>query len=203
MHGPKEDIRHTTAENTKSKDVYFMLHIPKCAGRTCAYFIASNFGEINNNRTEFEGKYSGNKVFSPTKRKSPYRYFGKRYNWTHTIDTDSKDFVIGHHITKSLIKKFKNRNIKETVLVRDPIGHFFSHYNFRMQKYTNAGLNAFGFDIWYKSRRSDPISKYILAYLEISLFKRFVLSDQAKLDLILDALSGFWHVAESTRTVEN
>jgi hypothetical protein len=200
----KENNRHLSVENAAGKDLYFVLHIPKCAGRTIEDFIVSNFGDRgvwtsgetkkwSSKNDEYEGLYGG-RVFFPTKRKSPYRYFGRRYNWTDTIDPDSKDFVIGFYIAKSLQEKFPNRNIRETVLIRDPVGHFYSHYNFRMQKYTNAGMKAFDFDLFYKSWPPDPISKFIFSYLEVPFFKQFVLSDQAKLDYLLDALAGFWHV---------
>ncbi len=63
-----------------------------------------------------------------------------------------------------------------------------------MQKYTNAGMKAFDFDLFYKSWPPDPISKFIFSYLEVPYLKQFALSDQAKLDFILDALTDFWHV---------
>jgi len=196
MSGVKQDIRQVSAEKTKGRDVYFMLHIPKCAGRTTQTFIASNFGDkdINPDITALSERYLGENIYWPDRGKAPYRYFGMKYVGVDKITPESIDFAIGFFISKSLKRQFANRNIKESVLVRDPVGHFFSHYNFRMQKYTNAGMNAFGFDIWYKSRSPDPISKFIFAYLEVPFYKQLVLSDQAKLDLILDALTGFWHV---------
>ncbi len=69
MHGVKEDIRPVSTENANGKDVYFILHIPKCAGRTVEDFIVSNFadrgvwtsGETkiwSSKNDEFEGLYA-------------------------------------------------------------------------------------------------------------------------------------------------
>lgn len=200
MNDVKQQKRKVSVGEPEGGDVYFILHIPKCAGRTVQHFIVSKFGDksIASDERDKSECFLGNNIFYPSRRKAPYRYFGKFYDDSDLVSPDPIDFVLGHYITNSLKDRFPNRNIKETVLVRDPVGHFFSHYNFRMQKYTNSGLNAFGFKLWYKSRRPNPISKYILQYLEVPFFRQLFLSDQHKLDLILDALSEFLFVGVHT-----
>ena len=36
---------HMICNNAQSKNVYCILHIPKCAGRTVQHFLVSNFGD--------------------------------------------------------------------------------------------------------------------------------------------------------------
>jgi len=182
--------------NAQSKDVYFILHIPKCAGRTVQHFLVSNFGDecIGLRERDKSERHLGERILFPARRKAPYRYFGKRYENIVPASLDSIDFVFGFYLSKSMKAKFANRNVKQAVLIRDPVGHFYSHYNFRMGKYAAQGMTPFSFDLWYKSRRPNPISKYLFSYLEIPYRTHIFLSDQAKLDLILDELSEFWHV---------
>jgi len=139
-------------------------------------------------------RHPGDRILIPARRKAPYRYFGKRYEKIEPASLDSIDFVFGFYLSKSMKAKFVNRNVKQAVLLRDPVSHFYSHYNFRMGKYAAEGMTPFRFDLWYKSRRPNPISKYLFSYLEIPYRTHVFLSDQAKLDLILDGLSDFCHV---------
>lgn len=182
--------------NRQSKDVYFILHIPKCAGRTVQHFLVANFGNKSTDlrNGQRSGIHSAERILFPARRKAPYRYFGKRYADTDPAARDSADFVFGFYLSKSLKAEFPGRNVKQAVLVRDPVSHFYSHYNFRMAKYAAQGMAPFSFDLWYKSRRPNPISKYLFSYLEVPYRTHLLLSDQDKLELLLDGLSDFWHV---------
>ena len=178
------------------RDVYFILHIPKCAGRTIQKFLLSNFGDrmsvpATGGRS---GRHPGKRILIPARRKAPFRFFGKRYQSLAVASLDAVDFVFGFYVSKSMKTHFADRNVKQAVLLRDPVGHFFSHYNFRMGKYTDRGMKPFDFDLWYKSRRPNPISKYLFAYLEVPYIRHVFMSDQAKLDLIIDGFADFWHV---------
>lgn len=179
-----------------ARDVYFILHIPKCAGRTVQNFLMSKFGDgasapVKKGRS---ARYIGRRILFPGRRKAPFRFFGKRYQSLAAVSFDAVDFVFGFYVTRSMRTYFPDRNVKQAVLIRDPVSHFFSHYNFRMGKYAGQGLRPFGFDLWYKSRRPNPISKYLFAYLEVPFLSHVFMSDQRKLDVILDGLADFWHV---------
>lgn len=178
------------------RDVYFILHIPKCAGRTVQNFLKTRFGdgEPAPVKTGRSARYIGRRILFPGRRKAPFRFFGKRYESLTDVSLSAVDFVFGFYVTRSMMAHFPDRNVKQAVLIRDPVGHFFSHYNFRMGKYTAQGLRPFGFDLWYKSRRPNPISKYLFAYLEVPFIRHVFMSDQKKLDVILDGLADFWHV---------
>lgn len=178
------------------RDVYFILHIPKCAGRTVQNFLKTKFGygESAPVKKGRSGWYIGRRILFPGRRKAPYRFFGKRYESLSAVSLSTVDFVFGFYVTKSMMAHFPDRNVKQAVLIRDPVSHFYSHYNFRMGKYVAQGLRPFGFDLWYKSRRPNPISKYLFAYLEVPFIRHVFMSDQKKLDVILDGLADFWHV---------
>jgi len=184
------------AKDMQAKDVYFILHIPKCAGRTVQHFLTSNFAEKPSGllNRDAGATHPESRILIPARRKAPYRYLGKRYEQIAPGSLDSIDFVFGFYLSKSMKADFVNRNVKQAVLVRDPVSHFYSHYNFRMAKYAAQGMTPFSFDLWYKSRRPNPISKYLFSYLEIPYRTHIFLSDQAKLNLILQGLSEFWHV---------
>lgn len=196
VHETVEEGDHTPSRRHRPRDVYFILHIPKCAGRTVQNFLVSNFGNRATDppadvRSE---QRLGERILFPARRKAPFRFFGKRYKSLAAVALDDVDFVFGFYVSRSMKAFFADRNVKQAVLIRDPVSHIFSHYNFRMRKYTDQGMKPFSFDLWYKSRRPNPISKYLFAYLEVPSIQHIFMSDQSKLALIVDGLADFWHV---------
>ena len=77
---------------TDNNDVYFIYHLPKCAGGTVEKFLEN----------KFENSY-----IRPERRKSPQIYFSNRtYTLPKNLDISKIRFVSGHFFGDSLIKIF-------------------------------------------------------------------------------------------------
>ena len=162
------------------RPVYFLVHVPKCAGTTVEAYVTRRFADA---------------ILLPTRRRSPRRHFGPKYVLPEAIEFDRVEFVIGHNFTRALKHRFPGRPIREAVLLRDPVGHMFSHYNSRLRRYRRHGWTRYDFADFYRGRVANPISHFILnRYLEIPTARLAILSDARKFRLLEDLLAGFWHV---------
>jgi hypothetical protein len=109
----------------------------------------------------------------------------------------------GHHIGTSIDRLFAGRPIRRSILLRDPVSHAVSYYNFRMMRYLSQGLKTYSFDLAYRARPKNFITHYILHnFLEISWPRLLVLSAIEKRALVNQFLSCCWFVGNHTRCSE-
>jgi len=106
----------------------------------------------------------------------------------------------GHYIGSSIERIFAGRQIRRSILLRDPVSQFISHYNFRMMRYLSQGLQAYSLEIAYHARPRNFLTHYILSnFLEISWPRLMSLSAQEKYVGVNRFLSTFWFVGDYSR----
>lgn len=166
------------------KELYLLVHLPKCAGTTVETYV----------RTKFPDAFAW-----PRRRRAPGRYFSRPYYQfaeNPGLDAQPAVFVIGHFFGESIAAKFPDRHVKRAVLLRDPIGFLLSFYNFRVQRYMETGLKSFPFEMWYKSQASNPMSDFLLnRYLELPFGRLRLMPPDERLDILTETLRTFWHVS--------
>jgi hypothetical protein len=93
--------------------------------------------------------------------------------------------------------QFAGRDIKKSALLREPLDHFISHYNFRMMRYIAAGQHPYGFALAYRARQRNFITHHILKnFLALSWAAIARLSDDEKYDIVNAFLATFWYVGD-------
>jgi hypothetical protein len=179
----------TQFDQTERKPIHFIFHVPKCAGHT----IHSHFSTYAP-----EGTYHRLK-----KRKGFSRLFLPRYQLTGMPDPQGLRALSGHFIGNSIEHIFAGRQIERSILLRDPVSHFVSYYNFRMMRYLSQGWQTYSPDIAYRARQPNFVTHYILRnFLEISWPRLLSLSAVEKYVAVNRFLSTFWFVGDYTRCNE-
>lgn len=166
--------------------IYFLLHVPKCAGQT-----------VNGHVRAYAppGGY-----FRPPKRRGMARWIGPAYDVRDMPEPEKLRVVTGHWIARSLERRFDNREIRRTVLLRDPLSHAISYYNFRMMRYRAVGQGAYEFDVAYRAAARNPICHFLLhRYFEIPWLRLCAMSAEDKYDLLNRFFGGFWFTADYRR----
>ncbi len=167
---------------TGGKQVHFIYHVPKCAGRTIDRHLALSLPPSAYHRMR--------------KRRGLGRFM-TRYDCAHLPDPRAARVVSGHFLGVSVDALFDRRPIKRSLLVRDPVSHFVSYYNYRMTRYISEGLQPYGVDVAYGAMQRNFITHYILKnFLELSWTEIASLTDQDKYDLVNAFLSTFWFVGD-------
>ena len=166
--------------------VHFIYHVPKCAGRTIDRHLASVLPPDAYCRT--------------ARRRGIGRFLATRHNYPHTPDPKQTRVVGGHFLGRSIEPLFAGRELKRSLLLRDPVGHIVSYYNFRMMRYLSEGLHPYSFALAYAATQRNFITHYILRnFLELSWARLARLSDEEKYDIVNAFLATFWFVGDYRR----
>ena len=174
------------ADAVVSEPVYFLLHVPKCAGQTVDSHIMAHAPP---------GSY-----YLPRKRRGMARRILRAYDAWDMPDPSRLRIVNGHWIGRSLESRFGDREIRRAVLLRDPLSHAISYYNYRMMRYRSNGQGAYEFDVAYRAASRDPVCHFLLyRYLEIPWVRLCVMSTQDKYDLLNRCFNRFWFAADYGR----
>ncbi len=169
--------------------VHFFLHVPKCAGTTV--------------ERHFERTLGDGFLIAP-RWKNPLREIvGNRYSLTQAELADVRA-VSGHSLSVSLKKLFPGREVRESVLLRDPIGYLLSFYNYRIWRHEEHGEVAPpSFEDWYSAQRRNPISRFLLhRYFEIGYPALYLMSSRARLAYLEEAFERFHFVGGYRRCDE-
>jgi len=173
-------------ESDFMQPMYFILHVPKCAGRT-----------IENHLQTYA---SPGTYYQVPKRRGFSRNFRSKFDARDLPEPNGLKAVSGHFLGRSLECRFRNRAMRKTVLLREPVSYAISYYNLRMMRYLSQGLGVYDFELAYRAARRNPICHFLLnTYLEISWFRLCAMSAQEKYELLNRCLSRFWFVADYTR----
>ena len=159
--------------------VHFVYHVPKCAGRTIDCHLAASL--------------SGNAYYRTRKRRGLGRFLlsGKM------PDPGQTQAVGGHFLGISVEPRFAGRELKRSILLRDPVSHLVSYYNFRMVRYLSEGLHPYSFELAYAATQRNFITHYILRnFLELPWTRLAGFSDQEKYDIVNAFLATFWYVGD-------
>jgi hypothetical protein len=163
--------------------VHFIYHVPKCAGQT----IDGHFSSV----------LPDSAYYKTAKRHGPGRFVFTRHDFRKLPDLSATKVVAGHFLGISLDAQFAGRLIKRSLLLRDPVGHALSYYNFRMMRYLSRGYHPYSFDVAYGAMHRNFITHYILRhFLEMSWARVAALGDEDKYDIVNAFLSKFWYVAD-------
>lgn len=165
--------------------VHFVLHVPKCAGMTVdAHFRAA----------------LGPAFLRAPRWKNPLRVLaGER----HALRADDPRLpelrlVTGHSLGVSLKRLFPEAEIRESVLLRDPVGFHLSLYNFRAAQHAAAaGPRPPDFAGWYGVQRRNPVSRFLLNhYFELRFPALYRLSARDRLAFLEARFRDFWFVGD-------
>ncbi len=168
------------------RPVYFILHVPKCAGSTVEAHLMRHMAP---------GRF-----VRPGKRRSVLRHVTTRYLPGDVVDPDGIEALSGHHIGRSLEARFAGREVRRTVLLREPLGFFLSYYNFRMMRYLKAGWRTYDFATANRSLPRNPVADFLLgAYLEMPWARRAAMPDREKYERLNDFLATCWFVGGHVR----
>lgn len=171
--------------------VHFLLHVPKCAGTTVEAHFASALG-------------AG--LLRAPRWNNPLRAFlGERYGLaTSDPRLPGVRAVTGHSMGAALKRCFPGAEIRESVLLREPLGFLLSMYNYRVRRHREgAGPKPPDFARWYATQRRNPVSRFLLNhYYDVRIPGLYRLSSAQRLAFLEVRLSGFWFVADYRRADE-
>ena len=179
-------LHHNKAIHAERMPIHFVFHVSKCAGCTIHSHLATY---------AHKGSY-----YRLHKRKGFSRLFLPRYLLSGSPAPQDLKAVGGHFLGRSIEHLFAGRPIKRSILLRDPLSQFVSHYNFRMMRYLSQGLGIYSPDIAYRARQPNFVTHFILRnFLEIPWPRLLSLSALEKYAAVNQFLSSFWFVGDYTR----
>jgi hypothetical protein len=171
--------------------VHFLLHVPKCAGTT----VENHFRET----------LGAGFLLAPRWHNPLRAVIGNRYSMAPGDPRlPHLKVITGHSMGVSLKRHFARAEIRESVLLRDPVGYHLSLYNYRIARHrAGTGPKPPEFATWYKAQRRDPISRFILNhYFEQGIPMLYRLSSRARLAWLEARLRDFWFVGSYRRADE-
>ncbi|MEM1277665.1 MAG: hypothetical protein AAGH74_14150 [Pseudomonadota bacterium] len=171
----------------KTRVVHFLLHVPKCAGTTVEDHFAAHLGKAFRIAPRWDHMLRD--------------VIGNRYPG---IELDGVKVVSGHSVSRSLAHHLPSTQIRESVLLRDPIGYFLSFYNYRWTRFGDGfGTEPPSFEIWYSRQRLNPISRFLLMrYFEQGVPVLYRLSSADRFAWLEERLAQFHFVASFRRADE-
>jgi hypothetical protein len=183
--------RHLRETGVARRVVHFLLHVPKCAGTTV--------------EEHFE-RHLGPGFLRAPRWESPLRdVMGNRYPYAPGDPRlDGVRVVSGHSLSVSLMRAFAGAEIRESVLLRDPVGYHLSLYNYRWARHEEGfGPPPPAFGRWYRAQRRNPVSRFLLArYFEQGVPALYRLSSAGRLAFLEARLARFHFVGDYRRARE-
>lgn len=171
------------------RPLHLIFHIPRCAGQTVHHHLTQHV--------------SSERYFRVPKRRGLGRLVLSKYQIGDMPSPQKLDVVGGHWVGRSIERNFPGRPIVRSILLRDPVSQFLSHYNYRMMRYLSQGLRPYAVDIAYRSRRPDFLTHFILnTFAEIPRPRLVLMSSAEKFAQANRFLSSFAFVGDHTRCDE-
>lgn len=167
--------------------IHFLLHVPKCAGTTVEEHFARHLGPVFRIAPRWD---------HPLRNLIGNRYPG--------LDPIGLRVVSGHSLSAGMARLFPGSDIRESVLLRDPLGYLLSFYNYRWTRF-GAGFGAEPppFATWYAAQRRNPISRFLInRYFEQGVPALYRLSSAARLRFLEGRLRRFHFVGSYRRAGE-
>ena len=162
--------------------VHFLLHVPKCAGTTVESHFQTHLGPAYRLAPRWE---------------NPLRNFiGNRYPDLDAAGLRDVRVVSGHSLSTGMLRLFPDAEIRQSVLLRDPLGYLLSFYNYRWARFDEGWTSEPpGFETWYRGQRRNPISRFLLnRYFDYAVPALYRLSSAARLRLLEDQFAHFHFV---------
>lgn len=169
--------------------IYCLFHVPKCAGRTIDRHLSLYAPE--------------SRYFRAKKRKGFGRLVSSRHTLAGMPDPRRLNAISGHYLGASVEKLCEGREVRRAMLLRDPVSHMVSYYNYRMHRYIAQGMQPYSFELAYRATQRDFITHYILRnFLEIPLPRLWTMARPQKWALVNGFLAGFWFVGDYRKCAE-
>ena len=162
--------------------VHFLLHVPKCAGTTVEAHFQTHLGPAY--------------LLAPRWENPLRNFIGNRYPNLDAEALRDVRVVSGHSLSIGMASLFPDAEIRQSVLLRDPLGFFLSFYNYRWARF-DEGWTAEppGFETWYRGQRRNPISRFLLnRYFDQAVPALYRLSSAARLRRLEEAFARFHFV---------
>ncbi|MEM0923544.1 MAG: hypothetical protein AAGI13_10895 [Pseudomonadota bacterium] len=164
---------------------HFLLHVPKCAGTTVEAHFARHLGSAF--------------LIAPRWENPMRNIIGNRYKG---LEMTGIRAVSGHSLSISL-KPQAEGEIRESVLLRDPLGYFLSFYNYRWARHAAGDAKPPDFSLWYRTQRRNPITRFLLnRYFEHGIPALYRFSSQGRLAWLEQRLAQFHFVGSYRYTGE-
>ena len=161
--------------------LHLVLHVPKCAGKTL--------------ERHFEAHMPPGQFVKPKRRPAPVRWVLPRHAADAVPNPESVRVISSQQIGRSLEARFGARPILRSTLIRDPLGHALSYYNFRMMRYVAMGWGTYDFDTHVRSEPRNRITRFLLAtYLEVPWPRLVAMSGEEAFALVTRHFRDFWFV---------
>lgn len=125
---------------------------------------------------------------------SPARNFiGNRYPGLTQKRMSNVDVVSGHSLSANLAELVPGAEVRPAVLLRDPLGHLLSFYNYRWTRFSEGlGPEPPSFDDWYDAQRRNQISRFLLnRYFNQAVPALYRFSSRGRLRFLEDRLADF------------
>jgi len=184
-----DSFRADGPRTVEAGPVHIFFHLPRCAGQTIHRHLSSHAPD---------GTY-----FRVRKRKGASRIFVPKYSVSDMPDPSDLNAISGHWVGDSIVRKFPDRLIARSILLRDPVSQFISHYNFRMMRYLSVGLRPYPIEVAYRARRRNFLTHFILrTFAETPWWRLRSLSATEKYAAADQFLSSFFFVGDHTRCNE-
>jgi hypothetical protein len=167
--------------------VWFLLHVPKCAGTTLEAHFAAALGPGFLKAPRWESVLRdvvGNRIALPRARLPGLRV------------------VSGHSLAASMARAFAPREVRECLLLREPVGWFLSFYNYRIGRHRERGERHPGsFADWYRTQPRNPVARFLLGrYFGVGYPAIFGLSSRGQLARLNRELARFHFVGDIAAT---
>lgn len=132
-----------------------------------------------------------------TRRRGLGRFLSSRHDLKWAREPNQTKAVCGHVLGVSVDRLFAGRELKRSLLLRDPVSHAVSYYNFRMMRYLSEDLHPYSFSLAYQATQRNFITHYILRnFLELPWSRLARLSDDEKYGIVNAFLAKFWFVGD-------
>ena len=160
--------------------VYFLVHVPKCAGTTV--------------EAHFEQHLGAGYLHAPRWDSVVRNFTGNRYSFG--VDDPllaPVRAVSGHSLSANLADHFPGREVRECVLLREPEGFFLSFWNYRMARHYERGQKPPpDFLRWYGAQRRNQITRFLLGrYFGWGVPALYALSTASRLEWLEARLARF------------
>lgn len=174
-----------------ARTVHFLVHVPRCAGTTLGGHFQAHLGEAF--------------LIAPRWRNPLRLILAER----HAISPgdprlEGLRVVTGHSLGVSLKRHFPGAEIRESLLLREPVSQLVSLYNHRWAQHrAGTGPRPPGFPAWLHAQRRNPVSRFLVShYFERRVPALYTLSSRARLEFLEARLRGFRFVADRARADE-
>lgn len=150
--------------------VYFLIHLPKNAGQTIASHLAQHCDGYLEPR---------------------------RHDRSLGIAAPQVRALSGHWLNQAMESPFAGREIRRTVLFRDPVGLHHSLYNYRMMNYLAKGLGTYSFDLHLASTPRNYQAYCLLTrWLGVRPAEVLCMSEDRQFERLDRMLEDFWFVGD-------